>query len=135
MNQEALAKRMMRRLCAFPSFRPDRNPDMEKAYAAAIVEMIDRFGVELTGCAITLAVRAGGQFPPSAYDLQLYIPAAEREKHQDDERDQMITEMKSLFCYYAFHTPNCAAAVAESECTCGFSKVVSQIVQESEESA
>ena len=73
-DDEKLAARMMRRLCAFPSFQPSNNRDLAEAYTKGIAKLLREFGYERVHDAIGRAVDRGGPFAPSVGDLRIYIP-------------------------------------------------------------
>lgn len=113
-RREELAKRLMRRLCAFPSFASlSKNPDTADAYISAISQMIMDVGSERSYDAITAAINSGGQFAPSAGDLRLFIPL-EKITDVEDESFQVVDERKLYRCahglYFCSPCPDCPNA-------------------------
>src|SRR5882672_718604 len=127
---DQLANRLMRRLCAFSSFRPEKNPDMAQAYEVAISRLLREFGSERTYDAITAVIDAGSPFPPSAGDLRMFIRFDTEPQMSGLEVEN--ARLRELLTYYGEHTGLCEMPVGKPPCTCGFSKVLAALLGEDE---
>jgi hypothetical protein len=138
MTREELAKRLMRRLCAFPSFHPSKNPDTAEAYTLAIAKLLQEFGSEKTYEAITAAIESGGQFPPSAGDLRIFVRIAASKSvvaSADTEVERENERLKELLTYYGDHQRQCGAVIGQPPCTCGWAKVLAALLGDEDAAA
>ena len=101
-KQREIAQRLMHRLEAFPSFRPERKPHMAEEYTAAIMRMLTEFGSEITVDAVTKAVDQGGPFPPTPAQIRELIPLLEAKQESVDEVFQVIDERKFFKCEHGW---------------------------------